>query len=247
MPEDARVAVVTGGTRGLGAAISTRLALDGARVVAVYRADCAGAERFVSTLDPSTVSIRRLDVTDPAGCRRLIAETIETYGRIDYLVNNAGVLRERKLPEITPEDWSVTLQTNLSAAFHLSQAALAGMRSARFGRIVNVGSVTAVMGSPFQIDYAAAKAGLTGLTRSLARTVARAGITVNCVIPGGFSTDLIGELTLSDAAAIERNIPVGRFGHPEELAHIVASLVHDSASYVTGAVIAVDGGLGMGM
>jgi acetoacetyl-CoA reductase/3-oxoacyl-[acyl-carrier protein] reductase len=121
------------------------------------------------------------------------------------------------------------------------------MRQERFGRIVNIGSVTAVMGSPFQIDYAAAKAGLVGLTRSLARSVARAGITVNCVIPGGFSTDLLSELTLTDAKAVERSVPVGRYGRPEELAHVIASLVHDDASYVTGAVIAVDGGLGMGL
>jgi acetoacetyl-CoA reductase/3-oxoacyl-[acyl-carrier protein] reductase len=111
---------------------------------------------------------------------------------------------------------------------------------------VNVGSVTAVMGSPFQIDYAAAKAGLVGLTRSLARTVARAGITVNCVLPGGFATDLLDDLTLTDRAAIEAAVPLGRFGMPAEFAHIVASLVHDDAAYVTGSVIVVDGGLSMG-
>lgn len=247
MADDARVAVVTGGTRGLGAAISTRLVGQGVHVVAAYRSDDGAAERLLSTVGVSAISVRRADLAEPAACRRLIDETFEAHGRIDYLINNAGTLREHELPEITPDDWNLTVQTNLSAAFHLSQAAIALMRSARFGRIVNVGSVTAVMGSPFQIDYAAAKAGLVGLTRSLARTVARAGITVNCVIPGGFSTDILSELTLSDAAAIERSIPVGRYGHPEELAHMVASLVHDDASYVTGAVIAVDGGLGMGI
>lgn len=247
MTEGARVAVVTGGTRGLGAAISKRFATDGVTVVAAYRSDDAAAERFLSAMDSPAVSVRRMDVAEPAACRQLIADTFEVYGRLDYLINNVGTLREHKLTEITPEDWDVTLQTNLSAAFHLSKAAIAVMRTARFGRIVNVGSVTAVMGSPFQIDYAAAKAGLVGLTRSLARSVARAGITVNCVIPGGFSTDILGKMTLSDAEAIERTVPVGRYGHPEELAHIVAALVHDDASYVTGSVLAVDGGLGMGM
>jgi NAD(P)-dependent dehydrogenase (short-subunit alcohol dehydrogenase family) len=247
MPEGTRVAVVTGGTRGLGAAISKRLATDGVTVVAAYRADDAAAERLLSVMEAGVVSVRRVDVAQPEACRQLIAETVEAHGRLDYLINNAGILREHKLPDITPEDWDVALQTNLSAAFHLSQAAIAVMRTARFGRIVNVGSITAVMGSPFQIDYAAAKAGLVGLTRSLARTVARAGITVNCVIPGGFSTDILGEMTLSDAAAIERTVPVGRYGQPEELAHIVVSLLHDDAAYVTGAVIPVDGGLGMGI
>ena len=172
---------------------------------------------------------------------------VAQHGRIDYLINNAGSLHEHKLAELTDEDWDHTLRVNLSGAFHLSQAAIAPMRQERFGRIVNIGSVTAVMGSPFQIDYAAAKAGLVGLTRSLARSVARAGITVNCIVPGGFSTDLLSKLTLTDAEAIERSVPVGRYGKPEELAHVVASLVHDDASYVTGAVIAVDGGLGMGL
>ena len=193
------------------------------------------------------MTTRRVDVADPDSCRELIAEVVAKNGRIDYLVNNAGALHEHRLADLSSADWDDTLRVNLSGAFHLSQAAIAPMRQKRFGRIVNIGSVTAVMGSPFQIDYAAAKAGLVGLTRSLARAVARTGITVNCVIPGGFTTDLLSKLTLTDAEAVERNVPVGRYGRPEELAHVVASLVHDDASYVTGAVIAVDGGLGMGL
>ena len=171
---------------------------------------------------------------DPESCRELIADVLTETGRLDYLVNNAGALHEHKLADLSSKDWDETLRVNLSGAFHLSQAAIVPMRQQRFGRIVNVGSVTAVMGSPFQIDYAAAKAGLVGLTRSLARSVARAGITVNCVIPGGFSTDLLSLLTLTDAEAVERSVPVGRYGRPEELAHVVASLMHDDASYVTG-------------
>jgi acetoacetyl-CoA reductase/3-oxoacyl-[acyl-carrier protein] reductase len=244
----ARVAVVTGGTRGLGAAISSRLADDGVAVAVAYRQDAAAAQRFIAQHGATrTVTTHRVDVTEPESCRQLVADVLATHGRIDYLINNAGSLHEHRLADLSATEWDDTLRINLSAAFHLSQAAIIPMRAARFGRIVNVGSVTAVMGSPFQIDYAAAKAGLVGLTRSLARSVARAGVTVNCVLPGGFSTELLTELTLTDAVAIEGSVPVGRFGRPEELAHVVASLVHDDAAYVTGAVIAVDGGLAMGL
>jgi acetoacetyl-CoA reductase/3-oxoacyl-[acyl-carrier protein] reductase len=243
-----RVAVVTGGTRGLGAAIATRLAADGNIVVSGYHEDDAAADRFsAQQRSIGAVTARRFDVGDSESCRALIADVLAENGRLDYLVNNAGALHEQKLADLSSKSWDDTLRVNLSGAFHLSQAAIVPMRQQRFGRIVNVGSVTAVMGSPFQIDYAAAKAGLVGLTRSLARSVARAGITVNCVIPGGFSTDLLSQLTLTDAEAIERSVPVGRYGRPEELAHVIASLVHNDASYVTGAVIAVDGGLGMGL
>ncbi|MGO9334424.1 MAG: 3-oxoacyl-ACP reductase family protein [Acidimicrobiales bacterium] len=249
MPDaSARVAVVTGGTRGLGAAIANRLAAEGTIVTAAYHEDDAAAECFVAQhRSAGVVTTHRVDVGDPGSCRELIADVVARNGRVDYLVNNAGALHEHKLADLSDKAWDDTLRVNLSGAFHLSQAAIVPMRQARFGRIVNIGSVTAVMGSPFQIDYAAAKSGLIGLTRSLARSVARAGITVNCVIPGGFSTDLLSELTLTDAEAVERSVPVGRYGRPEELAHVVASLVHDDASYVTGAVIAVDGGLGMGI
>ena len=192
------------------------------------------------------MSTYRADVGDPDDCTRLVHEISNTHGSIDYLINNAGVLVERSVQQISSEQWDEALRVNLSAAFFCGQAVLGPMRDQRFGRIVNVGSVSGSMGSAFQIDYAAAKAGLVGLTRSLARAVARHGITVNCVMPGGFATEMLNDMTRTDAHAIESSIPIGRFGRPEELAHVVASLVHDDAAYVTGAVIVVDGGLSMG-
>ena len=247
MGEGRRVAIVTGGTRGLGAAMSARLAAEGIVVAAVYRSDATAAQQLQASIDvPQGLTIHKADVADPEQCRRLIGEVVEVHGRVDHLINNAGALVERRLSEITSDGWDDCLRVNLSAASYLAQAAIEPMRRAGFGRIVNVGSVTAVMGSPFQIDYAAAKAGLVGLTRSLARSVARHGITVNCVLPGGFTTDLLDELTLTDRRVVERAVPVGRFGRPFELAHVVASLVHDNAAYVTGASIVVDGGLSMG-
>jgi NAD(P)-dependent dehydrogenase (short-subunit alcohol dehydrogenase family) len=153
---------------------------------------------------------------------------------------------ERKRMDIDPETWESGLRRNLSSAFYLAQSAIPAMTAQRFGRIVNVGSVSAAMGSPFQVDYASAKAGLVGLTRSLARAVARKGVTVNCVIPGGFETSILEAMTLTDRSLIEKSVPVGRFGRPAELAHVVASLLHDEAGYVTGSVIVVDGGMSMG-
>jgi NAD(P)-dependent dehydrogenase (short-subunit alcohol dehydrogenase family) len=237
--------VVTGGTRGLGAALSSALVDRGVTVVAAFRSDRSSAASLRDRCG-DRLHTRQIDVTDPIACRALITSVTGEHGRIDYLVNSAGAVRETRVDDLEADAWGESVAVNLSAAFYLSQAALLPMKAQRFGRIVNVGSVSASMGSPFQIDYAAAKAGLIGLTRSMARAVARKSVTVNCVVLGGFDTDLLAGLSLTDRSLVEANVPVGRFGEPHEFAHAVLSLLDDGASYVTGATLTVDGGLSMG-
>ena len=242
-----RVAIVTGGTRGLGRAISDRLVSEGVAVAAAFHRDHESAAAWRDSMGSEVeVSLHSGDLGEVEVCQHLVSEVVDRYGRLDYLINNAGSMVERKLIDIDPEAWESGLRRNLSSAFYLAQSAIPTMTAQRFGRIVNVGSVSAAMGSPFQVDYASAKAGLVGLTRSLARAVARKGVTVNCVLPGGFETSILEAMTLTDRALIEQSVPVGRFGRPAELAHVVASLLHDQAGYVTGSVIVVDGGMSMG-
>jgi acetoacetyl-CoA reductase/3-oxoacyl-[acyl-carrier protein] reductase len=187
-----------------------------------------------------------MDVTDADACKNLVEQVVATHGSLDYLVNNAGAVHESKIQDIIPEAWNNALALNLSGAFFMSQAALGPMRNQRFGRIVNVSSVSSTMGTPYQADYAAAKGGLVGLTRSLARAAARSSVTVNCLVLGGFETELLKDLTLTSRSVVEAAVPVGRFGRPEEFAHAVLSLLDDRASYITGAILTVDGGLSMG-
>jgi acetoacetyl-CoA reductase/3-oxoacyl-[acyl-carrier protein] reductase len=247
-----RVAIVTGGTRGLGAAISERLARAGAHVTAAYVsdddaahafADRAGAAAFASG---GTIDVIKADVGDPDAARRLVESVVGTRGRVDHLVNNAGRLIENSARRMSLDEWDESLRVNLSAAFYLSQAVLTPMVANGFGRIVNISSVTAVMGSPVEAGYGAAKAGLLGLSRSLAREVARKGVTVNVVVPGVFETEMTWSMPAAAQESIRALIPLGRRGDPGELAHAVAFLLDDEAGYITGSVVTVDGGLSMG-
>jgi acetoacetyl-CoA reductase/3-oxoacyl-[acyl-carrier protein] reductase len=243
-----RVAIVTGGTRGIGAAISERLAADGTHVAAVYAGRHDAARELAGRLTAAggSVSVHCGDIGDPEFCQRLAAGLVAERGRVDYLVSNAGLLVENSVTRMTRDQWDDALRVNLSAPFHLAQAVIAPMTAQGSGRIVNIGSVTAAMGNPAEAGYGAAKAGLLGLTRSLARAVARKGITVNLVVPGVFETEMTSSMRPEVQEAIRAMIPLGRRGDPRELACAVRFLLCDEASYITGSVVTVDGGLSMG-
>jgi NAD(P)-dependent dehydrogenase (short-subunit alcohol dehydrogenase family) len=243
-----RVAIVTGGTRGIGAAISELLAADGTHVAAVYAGNHDAAADLARRLVAAggSVSVHAGDVADARFCQELVAGLVADRGRVDYLVNNAGLLIENSVSRMTGDQWEDALRVNLSGPFHLAQAVLTPMTGQGHGRIVNVGSVTAWMGNPVEAGYGAAKAGLLGLTRSLARAVARKGITVNLVVPGVFETEMTGSMRPEAREAIRAMIPLARRGDPRELACAVRFLLSDDASYITGSVVTVDGGLSMG-
>jgi 3-oxoacyl-[acyl-carrier protein] reductase len=243
-----RVAFVTGGSRGIGREAVVALAAAGHPVAFCYSSDVDGARETVEVVERAggkAVPVQA-NVTDPDEVDRALREVESAFGPVTVLVNNAGITRDGLLVRMTDEQWSSVLETNLTGAFNTIRRATPAMMKARYGRIVNVSSASAHIGQAGQANYAAAKAGLVGLTRSVARELARRNITCNVVAPGPIVTGMTDELTDDWRAQVETAVPLGRMGTAAECAAVIAFLCSESAAYVTGAVVPVDGGLAMG-
>jgi 3-oxoacyl-[acyl-carrier protein] reductase len=240
-----KVAIVTGASRGIGRAIATRLAAQGARVVAAARAENAAATVAEIQAAGGAAELASVDVTEPASIEALVRGVLERHGRIDILVSNAGITRDQLMLRMKRDDWDQVIATNLTAAFGLAQAVLKPMVKQRGGRIINVASVVGQTGNAGQANYAASKAGLIGFSKALAREVASRGITVNVVAPGLVETDMTRALTDKAQGDWASQIPLGRIGAPEDIAAAVCFLASDEASYITGHVLAVNGGMYM--
>jgi len=232
------IALVTGASRGIGKAIAERLAAEGAKVIGTATSE-SGAEAIQAWLAPLGGQGKVLDVRDAAACDALIAE----IGGLSILVNNAGVTRDTLLVRMKDNDWSDVLDTDLSSVFRLSKAVLRGMMKARHGRIISIGSVVGTMGNGGQANYAAAKAGLIGFSKSLAREIGSRNITVNVIAPGFIDTDMTQKLGEDARASLQKQIPLERLGKPEDIAAAVAFLASKEAGYITGETLHVNGGM----
>ncbi|HEX9188778.1 MAG TPA: 3-oxoacyl-[acyl-carrier-protein] reductase [Vicinamibacteria bacterium] len=243
---EGRVSLVTGASRGIGLAIAGALAAEGAHVVLAARdqAKLAAAVSDIAATGGRAEALS-LDVADRGSVEAALAHVLSAHGRVDHLVNNAGVTRDNLLLRMRDEEWQQVLATNLTGVFLCTQAALKPMLKQRSGRIVSLTSVVGLAGNAGQANYAASKAGIVGFTKSVAREVASRGITVNAVAPGFVETDMTAAMTEKARAAVLAAVPMGRVGRPEDVAGAVLYLVSDAATYVTGQVLAVDGGFHM--
>jgi len=238
-----RVALVTGASRGIGRAIAERLAAQGSLVVAAARGEHARAVVETIAAAGGQAEAASLDITEEGASARLVASTLERHTRIDILVNNAGIARDQLMLRMKREDWDAVLATNLTGAFALTQAVLKPMIRQHGGRIISISSVVAQRGNAGQANYAASKAGLIGFTKAVALEVASRGITVNVVAPGLIETDMTRTLTDEGREEWASQIPLGRLGTPADIASAVCFLASDEASYITGHVLAVNGGM----
>jgi len=243
-PSFSRVALVTGATRGIGAAIAAELALRGVRVIGTATTE-DGAARISTALSAHAGQGMVLDVTDGPAVEALVDAIASEYGGLHILVNNAGITRDTLAMRMKDADWDAVLETNLKAVFRVSRAVIRPMMRQRFGRIISITSVVGASGNPGQANYAAAKAGVAGMTRALARELGSRGITVNCVAPGFIDTDMTANLPEEQKKALIAQIALGALGQPGDIAQAVAYLASDGAGYVTGQQLHVNGGMYM--
>lgn len=242
-----RIAIVTGGSRGIGRGIALELAKRGATVVVNYQRNAEAAEEVAALIsnEGGKALAVQADVSVEEDANRLIKTAIDTYGKVDILVNNAGTTRDNLIMRMSADDFDTVLETNLRSTWLCSKAVVRDMMRKRYGRIVNITSISGIMGNGGQTNYSASKAGIIGLTKALAREVASRGITVNAVAPGFVATDLTSTLPEDIAKKINENIPLGRWATIEDVALATAFIASDEAAYITGHTLNVDGGLAM--
>lgn len=244
---DGRVAIVTGGSRGIGKAIALELAIRGATIVVNYQKSADAAQSVVDEIKSAggEAAAFQADVSQEEAANALVKYATDTYGKLDILVNNAGTTRDNLIMRMKTEEFDSVIETNLRSAWLCAKAAISPMMRKRYGRIINITSVSGVVGQAGQSNYSASKAGIIGLTKSLAREIASRSITVNAVAPGFVLTDMTKDLPEDVTSGLKQLIPLGRWGEVAEVAHAVAFLASDEASYITGHVLNVDGGMAM--
>lgn len=242
-----KTAIVTGGSRGIGRAIAVRLAKEGANIVISYKGSEAAAEETRRLCEEYGVKVAVFngDVASEDDCQKIVSFTKETFGSVDILVNNAGITKDDVLMRMSKENFEDVISTNLTGVFNMIKASARVMMKQKYGRIVNISSVSGMVGNAGQANYSAAKAGVIGLTKSYAKEVASRNITVNAVAPGFIETDMTKNLPAEVVEMANKTIPIGRMGKPEDIANAVAFLASENAAYITGEVLKVDGGLAM--
>lgn len=244
---DGKVAIITGASRGIGRSVALELAKAGAKIVVNYAGNAAAAESVKDAIlaDGGQAIVVQADVSDAAAVENLVKQTLDAFGRIDILVNNAGITRDSLLMRMKESDWDDVMNTNLKGVFSCTKAVSKVMMKQRSGNIINMTSVVGLMGNAGQSNYAAAKAGVIGFTKSMAKELAPRGITVNAIAPGFISTDMTAVLSDQVKIDLAQKIPLGRLGDPDDIAKAVLFLVSGSANYITGQTLNVDGGMVM--